>query len=115
MIHAVKGLEVEVKTVPNQGIVRSAVNAVFVTVISWLILGVVILNWFPKGVRSTTSITWGLILGLLFGGGIAVIQHYGLRFILWVKDRIPLNLVRLLDYGSDRIFLQKVGGGYIFI
>lgn len=28
---------------------------------------------------------------------------------------IPLNLVSLLDYASERIFLQRVGGGYIFV
>ncbi|MCU0524253.1 MAG: hypothetical protein MUF72_05460 [Elainella sp. Prado103] len=116
IIHAIKGSEIEAKAIPNQGIRRAAVNAGIITVISWLILGMVILNFFPMGIQSKTSIiTWGLIWGLLFGGGINVIQHYNLRVLLWMRDRVPLNLVRLLDYASERIFLQKVGGGYIFI
>jgi hypothetical protein len=28
---------------------------------------------------------------------------------------MPWNYARFLDYAVDRIFLQKVGGGYIFI
>lgn len=116
LIHAIKGSEIEAKVVPNQGIRRSALNAGIVTVISLLILGIIILNFFPEGIRSPTSIiTWSLILGLLFGGGITLIQHYSLRVILWFRDHIPLNLVRLLDYASERIFLRKVGSGYIFI
>jgi len=116
IINAVKGTEIEAKTIPNQGIRNSAVNAVAITVISWIVLGVMVLNFFPGGLRSNTSIiTWGLILGLLFGGGMAVIQHYGLRFFLWLRNYVPFSLVHLLDYASERIFLQKVGGGYIFI
>jgi len=32
-----------------------------------------------------------------------------------LKDYIPWNLGRFLDYAAERIFLQKVGGGYIFV
>jgi len=28
---------------------------------------------------------------------------------------IPWNYARFLDYATEHIFLQKVGGGYIFI
>jgi energy-coupling factor transporter ATP-binding protein EcfA2 len=116
IIHGVRGSEIERKTIPNQGIKSSAGNAGIIIVICWLVLSLIILNLFPIGLRSKTSIiTWGLILGLLFGGGIAVIQHYSLRFLLWAKGLMPMNLVRLLDYASQRIFLQKVGGGYIFV
>jgi hypothetical protein len=116
IIHAVKGSEIETKTVPNQGIRRTARNAGITVVVCWLLLSLIIFNWFPPGLQSMTSImTWGIILGLLFGGGIAVIQHYSLRSLLWIKGFLPFNLVRLLDYSSERIFLQKVGGGYIFV
>lgn len=37
------------------------------------------------------------------------------RFILWYKGYIPRNYVRFLDYAAERIFLRKVGSGYIFI
>ena len=28
---------------------------------------------------------------------------------------MPLNYVRFLEYATERIFLRRVGGGYIFI
>jgi DNA polymerase III delta prime subunit/ribosomal protein L40E len=116
LIRGLRGSEIETKTIPNQGIWRSARNAGIIVLVSWLILFPIIFRLFPKGLQSTTSvISWGLILGLLFGGGIACIQHFSLRLILWVKGFIPKNLARFLDYASERIFLQKVGGGYIFV
>jgi hypothetical protein len=116
LIRGLRGAEIETKTVPNQGIWISAFNAGIITLVSWLILFPIIYKWFPQGVQSKTSIiSWGLILGLLFGGGISCIQHLNLRLILWINGFIPSNLARFLDYASERIFMQKVGGGYIFI
>lgn len=64
-------------------------------------------------------LTYGLFLGLVFGLieyiGIAYIQHVVLRTLLWLHNYAPLNYTRFLDYCADRIFLRKVGGGYIFI
>ena len=56
----------------------------------------------------------GLIGGLAYGGN-AVIRHYTLRFLLSRVGCLPWNLVRFLDYCAERIFLRKVGGGYIFV
>jgi hypothetical protein len=59
-----------------------------------------------------------LMLGLLSAGefgGFAYIQHYVLRFVLHRAGYIPWNYERFLDYAAERIFLQKVRGGYIFI
>jgi hypothetical protein len=59
-----------------------------------------------------------LIFGLLFGlrfGGSAVFQHYSLRLICLINNLLPWRLVPFLDYCVDRIFLRRVGGGYIFV
>jgi hypothetical protein len=37
------------------------------------------------------------------------------RSILITQGRTPRVYSRFLDYAADRIFLQKVGGGYRFI
>ena len=65
---------------------------------------------------------FGLVLGLAGGlglgltcGGVAVIKHLILHYLLWRKGYLPWNLVRFLDYAAERIFLRKVGGGYIFV
>ncbi|KOP23109.1 hypothetical protein AMR41_27770 [Hapalosiphon sp. MRB220] len=60
----------------------------------------------------------GLFLGLLIGittSGMPVIKHFILRIILWFNAYIPWNYARFLDYCTERLFLQRVGGRYRFI
>jgi hypothetical protein len=58
------------------------------------------------------SLTMVLVLWM---GGYAVLQHYILRLLLWRSGQLPWNLVRFLDFAAERVFLRKVGGGYIFV
>ncbi|MGQ4648090.1 TIR domain-containing protein [Lyngbya aestuarii] len=56
------------------------------------------------------------ILGFLAGFTyLSLLKHLSLRLILYHNNYIPWNYARFLDYAAERIFLQKVGGGYIFI
>lgn len=57
---------------------------------------------------------WGLLAGLWYGL-LDVVQHYTLRFLLYRMGCIPRDYAKFLDYGVKLVFLQKVGGGYIFI
>jgi len=96
--------------------------------IGWPIYGL-IYSWGNLGITTVETLKWswkeaekslinGLIGGLIaaiFGGGKACIQHLTLRLILYAHGCIPWNYARFLDYATERIFLQKVGGGYIFI
>jgi serine/threonine protein kinase/DNA polymerase III delta prime subunit len=68
------------------------------------------------------ALFWGLvgvtIPGLTAGlscGGAAYVKHFVLRFLLWCSRCIPFNYAHFLDYAAERIFLRKVGGGYIFM
>ncbi|MBF0399063.1 MAG: hypothetical protein HQK78_19975 [Desulfobacterales bacterium] len=62
-----------------------------------------------------------LLLGLLctsfiFMPPIFLISlHYTTRLLLYFKKNMPLNHVPFLDHACKLIFLQRVGGGYIFI
>ena len=56
----------------------------------------------------------GLPIGLRYGGG-ACLHHYALRLVLWYNNFAPLHYIRFLDYAAARIFLRKVGGGYVFV
>jgi hypothetical protein len=109
-------IETETRVVPNQGIRQSATNAVIIGLLSgllvWLIGRPILGPVF--GLVGLTGVLWGLMFGLLFGG-LAVIRHFTLRFILYRSGHIPWYLTRFLDYAAERIFLRKVGGGYIFI
>jgi hypothetical protein len=51
----------------------------------------------------------------LFLGGEASIKHFLLRVKLYNNDLVSWNYVHFLDYATERILLQKVGAGYIFI
>jgi eukaryotic-like serine/threonine-protein kinase len=113
---------IETKSNPNQGIWLSIRNAIFGGLIVGLSFGLGIgiltglINGLSYGVNSLYSVgvSFGLV-GALRYGGLDVIQHYTLRLILLIQGQTPANYARFLDYAVDRIFLQKVGGGYRFI
>lgn len=111
LMRGLMGPVIATSTVPNQGIWQSVKNALFFT-----LLGVV-------GLVLVTSlmgipIFWGVIIGVLFGlfgAGEACVKHFVLRSLLYYNGYIPWNYARFLDWATERIFLQKVGGGYIFV
>jgi hypothetical protein len=109
-----RATKIEMTTSPNQGIWNSAKNAVVVMLSAGLICG--LSSGLIGGLRAGLSLGLGvgLIGGLAYGGN-AVIRHYTLRFLLSRVGCLPWNLVRFLDYCAERIFMRKVGGGYIFV
>src|SRR5207248_3403664 len=56
----------------------------------------------------------GLVVGLT-NGGIACLQHFTLRFLLWRSKCLPWNYPHFLYYAAEHLLLCKVGGGYIFL
>jgi len=121
LIGGFTGPDIEKRTVPNQGIWQSAVNTGIFALVGWLMFGLifVLIQWIIArvNINAYTLISSGL-LGVLIGGivpGTACIQHLILRLILWHKGYIPWNYARFLNYATERIFLQRVGGRYRFI
>jgi uncharacterized membrane protein len=123
-------LDAQLRTVPNQGIRHSLRNGIFVGVVNGLSFGLISGIGFGLSTGLFYGLGFGLLSGIDFGwflglvnglysglryGGIAFIQHITLRLLLWHDGAIPLNYPRFLDYAAERIFLRKVGGGYIFI
>jgi eukaryotic-like serine/threonine-protein kinase len=103
------------RTFPNEEIHRS-LRVASIGVLAALCLAGVGLLVSPTHVWFIGYLV--LILALVGGlrlGGLAAIQHYTLRVILWGKKYAPLNYVRFLDHATDLVFLHRVGGGYIFI
>ncbi len=116
-------------TQPNQGIRLSIRNSVLAAVIAGCLLTVVTLllyvvmailfpsdqSWFWNVMSSLGyGVATAAIVGLWLGG-MDVIQHYVLRRLLVREQHAPWKYSSFLDYASDRIFLRKVGGGYIFV
>lgn len=114
-----KGKEIEKTNIPNQGIWRSLQNTLlFFTILTPI--GVLLsFGRYSDNIYEIIGISLTVgILAALGGGqrsGIVLIQHFVLRLFLWMNRDIPWNYARFLDYASERILLQKVGGGYIFV
>ncbi|NEQ53152.1 MAG: NACHT domain-containing protein [Leptolyngbya sp. SIO3F4] len=124
-----KSSEIETKTVSNQGIWQSVINASF----SGLSLGVlgglavgIIFNLLGEQLFDVGN--YGFLIGSLSGGlhfaligvllneaGKACQRHFVLRLVLWGHGYMPWNYVRFLDYVTKCIFMRQVGGGYIFV
>ena len=112
-------LKIETKTFPNQGIWRSPKNGFIVFILTYPSIVIILFLLSPKGnFQLIESLLRGMFLPFFFGfvfGGLPVIQHFSLRLVLWYNKLIPWNYAKFLDYGSDRLFLQRVGGSYRFI
>jgi eukaryotic-like serine/threonine-protein kinase len=109
---------IETKSAPNQGVRLSLRNAIFGGLIFGTSIGLLygLLFSFSDGLSDGLLyiITFTLMAALWYGGFDAI-QHYVLRLILILQGHTPRNYAHFLDYTVERIFLQKVGGGYRFI
>ena len=113
LIRSLQGGSIETSTVPNYGILRSAKFTIMLIFMSAIVWGLMV--QFIMGMSFIGGVIAGMILGFFSPAGIACIQHFILRFILYRNREIPWDYARFLDYATQLIFLQKVGGGYIFI
>jgi len=119
--------DITTRTVPNEGIRRSIRSAVVSGLVGVLVFGL----GFGLAIGLAAGLDNGLVGGLGFGlgaglvagpifgllyGGATVLQHYTLRWMISRNGSLPFrDLVPFLDYCAERIFLRKVGGGYIFV
>ena len=118
--------EIETRDIPNQGIHRSAWNALVVGLVFGLVSGLVFGLVVGLVVGLVSGLVGGLVGGLVSGlvsglvggliaGGRACLKHLALRLLLVRSGLIPWNYVKFLDYAAERILLRKIGGGYTFI
>jgi DNA polymerase III delta prime subunit len=113
---------VAVKFSPNQGIHLSIRYAIIIGLFVAGLFGLILFSLWYFGVDvmidSGSSLPYVLFFGLtgaLWFGGVDAMLHYALRLILLIQGGTPTDYAHFLDYAVDRIFLQKVGGGYRFI
>jgi transcriptional regulator with XRE-family HTH domain len=72
----------------------------------WLILG--------AGLAFVLTIACSYQIFMLFGG-IALIEHYVLRWCLWRKGLLPWKSIAFCNHAVERVFLNRWGRGYKFI
>ena len=100
---------------PGQRISLSIRNSLFIFLLFGLLIGLLKILYEGLFVGLIAAPLTGLIFSLLFGGGLAIIQHYVLRTVFVINKFLPWRLIPFLDFCTDLIFLRRVGGGYIFI
>jgi hypothetical protein len=105
---------------PNQGIFASLQNAIWITLFTIPILSFglffILLNGKQASILSAliTGIGLAIVFGFLFSG-VQVLIHFILRCLLYRNGSIPWNYARFLNYSTERMLLQRVGGRYRFI
>lgn len=123
LINGINQVEIKNKTISNEGIWQSIQNSIILSLRAWLIATTLLFiiqynNNINLNKVLISSVIGGLFFGLLIGiptSGMPVIQHFILRIILWFNAYIPWNYARFLDYCTERLFLQRVGGRYRFV
>ena len=122
-----KRTEIDKTTRPNQGIWKSVQDTIKLTLTIGLVSGTVlgVIQGQYTLIPEVNSWVFGLANGIMFGyaavllstlgAGFVGFKHLILRILLWRSGCIPWNYARFLDYAAECIFLQKVGGGYIFV
>lgn len=129
LISGFSGPDIKRRTIPNQGIWQSAINAGVFALISGLASGLIgglmsgLTIGLDEGFQSALTVglksalivglTGGLIGGLVSGTG--CLKHFTLRIILYWSGSMPWNYARFLNYATERLFLQQIGGRYQFI
>lgn len=124
-----KMLPEELHTRPNEGVTRSARNALlgacFFAPIGGIASGLACgLGFGAIGQLSTWAVmAMGfavmlcIVLFVIFftaHGGIPWVQHHTLRFYLQRSGCIPRRYLRFLSSSSEYSILRRVGGGYMF-
>jgi tetratricopeptide (TPR) repeat protein len=80
----------------------------------------------PYSITVATMLTWafrglgiggylGLMLALLFCGGLELLLLISLRLTIWISGCAPLRLQTFLELASDRIVMVRSGNSYSFI
>lgn len=131
LIYGVSGSNIDKIKIPNHSIWQSSKNAslfaligaiglaIPAAIMSKQLLAMIVESSVLQNKIGTANIVLSaIIVGALFGftqAGMAGIQHFTLRLILWCNGYIPWNYARFLDYATERRFLQRVGGRYQFI
>ena len=100
------------KSSPNQGIHHTMRHTIMVTLLTIGVIAFTLSMAF--GTNMVIHSVWGLIVGLQFGG-LTLIQHLTLRWILHKNQKLPWQLITFLEKAVMYTFLQKVGGGYVFM
>ena len=114
--------DIEEEVVANEGIRRTffaaLTKAILVGLPAGLIAGKFINTDLGIVFRILFGLNCGLIVGTWFGlvyGFNSCLNHLVLRKLMCREEYAPWNYVQFLEYCTERLLLQRVGGRYRFI
>jgi hypothetical protein len=124
--HSIVGFfksEMTNRIIPNHGLIQSFRNipillslTTFLNASIFYLLGLISSRSFSE---SLSLILLGCLMCpflLVFSqGSFPIFQHISLRIVLCFSNKIPWNYARFLNYCTERLLLQRVGGRYRFI
>ena len=124
LIEGLKG-DIQTRIEPNQGIKNSVKNMVIVSAIA-LVMALpfkFLLEHLLSNVVNSEALPQLVAVLIVFliwlsfqeGGGLALIQHLALRLVLAWNCYAPFRYDLLLNYCTERLLLQRVGGRYRFM
>ncbi len=113
------GVDVDIKTYPNQGVWQSGWNALGFALsgaaIGMLCFGLIYRTF--NDVKGVVNCILGLAMGsisLVFGA-LPLFQHLSLRHVLARRKLAPFRLVHFLEAVTFLQLIRRAGGGYMFL
>ena len=98
---------------PNQGSYEGLKTVLFVAVFQSIYLYLLLDS---KSILFPWTHAASLVIGSLsIWVCLPLIKHLALRLALWCNHLAPWNYARFLNYATERMFLQRIGGRYRFI
>ena len=117
------GEEIATKKQPNQGTLASLSNAWYLLkrilfilrILSPFALLFIGFGFGMEGIGIIYLLALAFSMSAFWYFGLPSIQHFSLRTTLYCTGKTPRNYARFLDYATERMLLQRVGGGYRFL
>lgn len=116
---------ITIRTQFNQGILASAKNALFLTILGMILAGMlnvrlnaalpmIVID--PEQIESSVYYAMFILilLPLFVSGGLVWMQHFAMRLVLWRCGTIPWDYADFLKYTSDMRLTQQTGGEFRF-
>jgi class 3 adenylate cyclase len=128
IIGGYQGETISTTTTPNQGVWRSFRRSLFIIIPSTLLSIIFYTFSYKEALFENLPMKYvltnlfqivkpGIGVGLFiyqFLGGSILTKHFNLRVLLFFSGKIPWNYAKFLNYTTDCILLQRIGGGYLF-
>ncbi|CAN1210833.1 hypothetical protein TUMEXPCC7403_11585 [Tumidithrix helvetica PCC 7403] len=125
-----RGEAISVTTTPNEGMLKPFKRGLILVLIITILY--VLSNYIVPAIEADQEITvtvfstLALVLVAVFVSGVVLFvaqfvggaiwtKHFILRVLLFFSGKIPWNYAKFLNYATDAILLQKIGGGYVFV